>query len=70
MKLVNVSLGQIINIQLGNSLIWGEKPCITYSREKIDNWLILLTSLVISGNSNDEILLFWSYSQSMYEPLG
>ena len=37
MKLVNVSLGQIINIQLGNSLIWGEKPCITYSREKIDN---------------------------------
>ena len=59
MKLVNVSLGQIINIQLGNSLIWGEKPCITYSREKIDNSLILLTSLVISGNSrDDEILLF------------
>jgi hypothetical protein len=56
MKLVNVSLGQIINIQLGNSQIWGEKPCITYSREKIDNSLILLTSLFISGNSNDEIL--------------
>ena len=37
MKLVNVSLGQIINIQLGDSLIWEEKPCITYSREKIDN---------------------------------
>ena len=63
MKLVNVSLGQIIDIQLCNSLTWGEKPCITYSREKIDNWLILLTCLDISGNSrDDEILLFWSYS--------
>ena len=37
MKLVKVSLGQIIDIQLCNSLTWGEKPCITYSREKIDN---------------------------------
>lgn len=63
MKLVNVSLGQIIGMQLCYSLIWGGKPCNRYfgkkkTPKKFDNRLIPLTFLVISGNSRDAEIFF------------